>query len=1104
MNKFKFKLKNIILLAISAFTAVSFCFGLLSFNLKNLRVKNEANSIVSLNYADVDGIIDKISESNIDVTSSSFDLSKIYPVIAENQDTSSLCTFYAGFKALETSYMKQTGEYKNYSEVGTALLAISGGYERMPNFNTAIEFEDFYRITQEFGVLYENDFPNDLFENVLGDLTNAGEDFDYLLKNKVELNPSNVLPVMFSRSNNFNGMTSREKQILIKKYIKTYGGVFAGLEPGTYIPSNSGYGKYVVGNKTSTNVGGRFITENHAVCLIGYSRDNNCFIAVNSWGVSNSSLEKFYISFDGDDVAERRFFNSLVGFKCYGNEDIVLTESSANKSMVNGGNVLKNTFLLNDEINLEFSVSNLVNCDNIYLSIYKGQTDVTGRFNKNFKSENSKFLISNSGAEAGDYLIKFYDRNSNVIHIEELFVKSGLEVAEFKFYGEGSSKTDTTLSQSYLTNKNTATFYAEPDYLVYNLQILLNDLTDNDISVNVSDCSLEFTNGGTTTKESFDSNLIECSLSSSEILLTIDLSNTDNLGKLLRFKLVLSGEDKTNEFYISVILGNPKSSVSENYTNYILYALNGGQNSELNLTRIPNYANENEMTEIELFDAVRSGFEFKGWYTDVELSERFDGNLNDIAGNLILYAKWDYKEISFLGDIEIAEIVDYDGSIKNTDIITYGDSVKISYNFIQPDELEMLDYDIKYTYFFNDLAVLEKYVDSKGSQDLSLDINFPKLTSGDVNVKIVVEVTIDRSFKVTIQKSLEFNVSKKQITINFANSESEYDGANHYPLNPIYSGVFAEDLSSFAYYFDEDVEAKIVGEYIFNVSLPDDSNYLLTGKSSFKYNITTCKLKANWKNTNVVYSGSSKSPDVVLTKMSDGSTLNEIVYVYLQMQINGKYQETGVFPVDSGNYNVKIASLSSSNFEVVSGNESTFTISRKKLYLNIDNIRDRLQTGNFYRKNITYKLTEENGRNFDESKINLSVFSDGLSANVSGNYPIHFSYDNKNYEVIANSASYVLVGTYKVFYTLPNGEIYEEIVEDNQNPKGITNDIYKKPAMSTFSYNLPLEYTGKDLYITVSINSYAWIVGVGSAVILLLVIYLFVTRKSWWRKNKVR
>ena len=52
-----------------------------------------------------------------------YNLTKHYPLINENQTNSSLCWIYASMKSLESSFMVQTGEYYNFSEVGQAYLS---------------------------------------------------------------------------------------------------------------------------------------------------------------------------------------------------------------------------------------------------------------------------------------------------------------------------------------------------------------------------------------------------------------------------------------------------------------------------------------------------------------------------------------------------------------------------------------------------------------------------------------------------------------------------------------------------------------------------------------------------------------------------------------------------------------------------------------------------------------------------------------------------------------------------------------------------------------------------------------------------------------------
>ncbi|MDO4746372.1 MAG: fibronectin type III domain-containing protein, partial [Bacillota bacterium] len=122
--------------------------------------------------------------------------------------------------------------------------------------------------------------------------------------------------------------------------------------------------------------------------------------------------------------------------------------------------------------------------------------------------------------------------------------------------------------------------------------------------------------------------------------------STDSEGKVsISFEDVAAGSYeiiavvKKNDTYKVTVSNSIKLTVNESYD--IVYELNGGINHNLNPVK---YATGTKY--ILLRDASRAGYEFTGWYLDVELKNKINAKWFDVSEHndvLILYAGW--KEI---------------------------------------------------------------------------------------------------------------------------------------------------------------------------------------------------------------------------------------------------------------------------------------------------------------------------------------------------------------------------------------------------------------------------------------------------------------------------
>lgn len=118
------------------------------------------------------------------------------------------------------------------------------------------------------------------------------------------------------------------------------------------------------------------------------------------------------------------------------------------------------------------------------------------------------------------------------------------------------------------------------------------------------------------------------------------------------------------------------------------------------VTPITNVIEGNYLTSLP--KPVREGFIFEGWYTDLSYTEYFGAQM-PIYDNMVLFAKWRIKEISYI-EVSYADKTAIQGSLLDKKKVTvkahyYDDnSVKI----LKPEEFEIEDikvHDLGYNYF---------------------------------------------------------------------------------------------------------------------------------------------------------------------------------------------------------------------------------------------------------------------------------------------------------------------------------------------------------------------------------------------------------------------
>ncbi len=1116
MKKFETKLK-LVLYSVATF-AMAFLFGALLV-CGNLGKNGSELATSAINYGNTSGIVRQLRDDQSQ-TESSFDLSTSFPILAENQTDSNFCWAYASTKALETAFMVQADEFHNFSETGIALVAYLNGVKNV--FNSEGNFFDFCTIMQNFGLVYESDFSNDEFSDIFGRISNSNK-YDFVLDYVDGSLAENVLPVCFEFDETYQNLklAPNLRKELIKKYIKNYGGLFAGLQKGTYYSNGETYGVYYpIEDITNASDNAIYKSQNHAVCIIGWDDNfdgngNGGWLAINSWGVNSSIYEKFYIPYEYEYV-----YNTFAGFEYRENVNIETLNSTANKGVKNF-DILENIFSFGDDIEVTYEFGDKVDFDSVYFSVSRGKQDVTYLFESSFNSNDKTMTLNFSAANqlAGTYLVKFFS-GSNLIGTKEIFVYSGTEIAYIEFSANtsaaftGDKEDSVALLGSHSTSENSATFYIDiKNNNTFNFELFKNDFSSNDISLSVGEVYLTYVDGGVEKSERIASkygasggNFTDFSIFRNNARFRLNfLSDTNPVGKMVEFNLSISAGAgmPVREINVKIIISETTAGTLTKSSDAfaIEYVLGGGINNEKNIDRFPDYAKETSMTSFFIYPASRLGgeiiYDFAGWYLDPTFETEFvtDGNGIGIIDastpreTLVLYAKWSSTETSYFeGELKILEILGYDKTQKSSDLI-YGDSVLLGYDFVAKPALDNTNYIVNYIYTVNGKKL-------ESTSDSNLELSFPNLEAGDYDIEVFVQVIISRQFSVSDSDKVKFSVAKKQTSISFENLSHKFDGKTHAPSSPVYSGVYSEDLEDLMFVFDTG-EKIYADTYKFNVLSLSNKNYELVGQTAFDFEITKRELVANWKNTVVSYNGNLRLPEIELLHKDDGEVPTSPVNASVLIFDGTAWIENGI--KNAKTYKVKLSQLSSSNYTIVEGGESEFEIKPAKITIKFEDVRERLQTAPNNRKALSYTLL---GTVFGEDELGIKTACAGLNANESGKYAMTATHTNKNYELVVESATYTLVGEYKVYYTLPNGVIYEEIVEDGESPKGITSDIYKLPALSSFSYNIPLEYNGDDLYVTVTIINYTWIVVIVAIIIVFIAIYAIVTHKM--RKNKVR
>ena len=1142
MKKLNLKRKLLLSLGILIICSVFVC-SLFNYNSK----VNEPNTNAVTEYVDSTSYIQGLYKPN-KIYDSSYNMAMYYPLASENQTDSDLCWIYASLKVLESSLMLQRGEYHNFSEIGVAYLYYlnitrqSDKDDELKLIDITGNFVNFNILAQNYGLIYENNFSNDIYFDI--DETNY-ENYSYILDFVDSTIMDTIRPINIHSDTTFLSY-SREEQIqVIKEYILTYGGIFAGLERG--IISSGMYNRT---DEPSYSENDGYISSSHAVCLVGWNDERQAFVALNSWGVESNSYSTFFIPYD-----YAYLYSDIYGYICIDESSapLTLTDSSAGgedgfASKINSAYYDQNNlFLYGETLELTYEAKNVSNFDNVFINIYKGLENVTNEFSIEFFDDTQTITISsNNLLTLGEgYTIKFLDID-NLIAFKDFYVFSGTEVSYVKLIKDNSVKE----TDSILFNNNLASGTFTQTYYVYNTENAdytaefylpgLNGLIKSNIDLSVS--SIQMLSGDDNGNLIFDDatnvRAVWEQTGTVNNLMRLRISNLarNNVGKVILVSVNLSSRITDAEStYNLIFLISSEPTISTQYANNIVYELDGGENSPYNITRYPHFEYESEEYNFSYPLSVPTKYNstFIGWYLDsdytveiteispkistllgktpvdpdnLESTDYYSNLLNKLyCDDIVIYARWETNELNYFDiNLSISNLTDYSGN--NSEYvdgqkIIYGNSVTLKFDFSPVlENLTTYRYIAKYEYLFNGEHYAEDYLSAQG-ESLYFTNSFKQdnLTCGNYTISVLVTMIISHQFSVYKEISLNYEISKKDdVTVTFdPNSLSyTYDKAEHSPT-VTFNGIYEEDLQTLTFNFNRE-PAINAGTYEFTVQSISNENYALSGDLTETLTIARKRITINWLTTEKVYNGTYQTPDYEIN-----GTIND-EFVSITFAETGSGLELRMRNV--GSYNVSATNISNSNYQFEGNSSCTFIVKPAKITITFENITERFTIAPVNRKKVTYNVT---GDLYDDiSLLAITYQTLGETSNESGEFPIVGRFStvneyNSNYDATFIDGTYTILGYYYVFYTLPNGEIYEELVDDGDNPKGITEDIYKLPLFSKFEYDTELVGNGiTDLYVKVTIKSYAWIVWFVIIIVGFLLIYYFATKKS--RRNKTR
>lgn len=1110
MRKIGFKQKILMFfgsVALAATLIVSACI----FGLPNKALQGESQAAVR--YADSSAIIKPLIEDKTS-PNSTYNMMSYYPIYVENQTKSNLCWAYAASKVLETSLMVQRNEYHNFSETAVALIKYFN--DDGSAINSTGNFEGFNLIAQTVGIVHENDFSNDIYFNL--NETNA-RNYEFVL-DLVDTNfMNNVLPISISGNSQFASLTDEtQKADVIKKYIVKYGGIFTGLEWGTILNDDSTYYPKTISDSETDN----YFSESHAVCIIGWDNYRG-FLAINSWGQGDKNFSTFYIPFNYQEM-----YKTFYGYISTGereevslkkNEDGTLATSASqfagNVMTANTAKQLSNMFVSGEKIELTYKIAEKFDFEEIFVSIYSGRAVVTQEFKLDFSIDHELTISSrdeNLNSYNSGYLIKFY-AGDKPIAVYDFYVFTGTEISYVELVKKAAPDvTDSIQIKNNLsTGETSATYYVSSggsnDVFFYIDIYLPIPSYVSTVEKTLSNIYQTTTSSGTINRQTISSVSASVSsmyfgLNSSQNRLRINIENLtkNNAGKMIDFSITLRSTLGYEKVYNFMFFISKNTMVNSTSSNTIVYDMDGGKNAEENIQRYPNYSLESSMTSFELKTPEKYNSNFLGWFTDSEFKNQITEIDSSFSGDIVIYAKWESDTTNYFDvDFEIASIIGYGETSSSLyggeSKIIYGDSLNFKFTYTPSDKINQ-DYYTRYRYFLNDIEVSTKTLAK--AEELDFSANFPELVCGNYVASVETTMVIGRSFSVSKTVSVEFEVYQKEVTAKFTDLVYTYDRQYHQPTVTL-NGVYKEDTNVLMTVVDDknNTSEIDVGNYTFTLKSVSNPNYKIADNQTGTLIINRASVGLQFNSSEFVYNGSSQTP--VCTVTGIGSDIVEVDLKFFKDNNEILYSDCK----NVGSYMVRVSLANSKNYLISSGStDFNFKIVPANLTITFTDIAIRLSVASNNRPSVSYTVSGLVGAD-TESDLGVTYSCAALTASKAGKYPITGSCNNSNYTATIVDGTYTLYGFYYIYYTLPDGTTYTELVNEDETPIGITRKIYKRSIFSSISYSEDLvSADGSNLFVVVTVKNYTWVVIVAVIVVAIIAVYLFTTRKTRRMKNR--
>ena len=310
--------------------------------------------------------------------------------------------------------------------------------------------------------------------------------------------------------------------------------------------------------------------------------------------------------------------------------------------------------------------------------------------------------------------------------------------------------------------------------------------------------------------------------------------------------------------------------------------------------------------------------------------------------------------------------------------ITYGDS--------EPEYSELVSFEG----FVNGetKSVLNLVSDAYSEYDTS---NVSKRNAGSYVINSPVYESAN--YEISYNNST-LTVNKKIISVSLSseNSSSYYNGSVQIPNFSIEGFAYNDNIETIKNSLEFSKELKNAGTYN-NVSLTiDHTNYTFTD-TNVNYTILPAEIGFSWTISDMVYKGSAYTlSDVISASVSSGE-----VYGSDQLGLSISI-ENGSALVNAGSYKA-LASISNSNYKIVSGSEHEFSIAKKELVVEWSDENSFVYNGNYQYINASLDGVIAN----DVVNINYGELS---SVNVGTYVRIAKSVDNSNYCISESSCTF--------------------------------------------------------------------------------------------------